>query len=511
MSHVTWYDGTREHLLALFVEHKTVYRTTLAKVLGISEASVRRACVKWEVTSKDIAKAVGSPTAPREHFAPCATHSSYKAVTRPDNGCERCWEIWLRRPPREALPHELAQADMKVNRAAAEVASLRARNKALATEANVVDTVRQILQPVIQREQLPPPDKIKHKTGNIKNPMTMVAPANDWHWGESVEGIHVEGLNEYSPAIAARRIQHWVDILLDWRDFYSSIGNVRKLIIPAIGDMFSGMHNIHPQIADEYAFIAKQSADASMVFAQAVREIAPYFDEIEIRCSAGSNHTRSTHKSSTGKSGLQTSWETGFYRDVDLLLWQVPNVRVVISTSYKTFFKAEGVPCAAAHGHMLKGGGGQLGIPAYALVRMFNATLAKQVVKARAIAEEYGAKGVRAQEFFSDLSFTERVFIGHFHTETLLPCSGGFIHIEPALKGTDPYPNDQLERYSPASQRMYVFHPERKLIGSHTIDMQRFVDPECESRYRWFDFEDDDWPASRIMDAWEENRGEHRA
>lgn len=445
-----WHDpGTLRFLL----ESNDGNYQRVAEVVGAPRGTV------WSVAQRVLTPASGAAPASGQNDAAQSPTVAANSVPAP--------------PP--ATPAELAAADRVAARLRAENTSLKARNKILARRANIVEDVADLLAPVVQANRLPAVQEYSGPRPSDRRGLTMVAPWNDWHWGENVNYESVEGLNAYSPEIAAARVQRLVDVTSELIQDYN--GRIRKLIIPIMGDMFSGMHVIHPDVADEYAFVMKQGLDCALVTAQAGYELAHMVDEVEFICPAGDNHTRIGRRPPTGKANQEASLSTWYYDTVGTLLMASPNVTFRMARSYKATFTVEGKTWAAAHGHMMKGGGGQLGIPAYGAVRLFQATQAKSVVK-----------NLRLEDL--DLPPVEHVLLGHFHVDGLIPCTGGDLRFIPSLKGTDGFVNDMLEKYSPAAQRLFTVHPKHGIIGEHKIVVQDIVDPSASSRYNWTALED---------------------
>jgi hypothetical protein len=372
---------------------------------------------------------------------------------------------------REVDPQEMVKADRTIEKMEAQIKSLTARNKILARQANVIEEVSDILEPIVVANKMPPrPAYNPPKRPKKRTPITGLLPWNDWHWGENVDSASVEGLNAYSPAIAAARVQDLVDktaAIIDDKG-----GRVNKIVLPILGDMFSGMHLIHPAVADEYAFVVKQGLDCALVTAQAIDEISqiPGIEEVQVEIPAGDNHTRVDRRAPTGKANQQSSLSTWYYDTVGNLLVDNKKVNVRMHRSYKATFKVSNITVAAAHGHMMKGGGGNLGIPAYAALRAFQSTQAKHNIKM-----------LRFEDF--NMTPVELFLMGHFHVDGLIPCVGGDLRFLPSLKGTDGFVNDVLEKHAYAMQRVMFVHPEHGVESEHRVMLNHIQDYEAPSRY----------------------------
>lgn len=369
-------------------------------------------------------------------------------------------------PPKPADPVELVRASRDIDRLTRENASLRSQLKVSHKTVGVLDVLRREVVPSITRLALPNVGSAEPEQLKGRDPVTLVGHWNDWHWGEIVDPDTVSDQNAYDPDIAASRIRRLVDVTATWIENYSNLQGVDRLVIALNGDQFSGQHVIHPDSADEYARIAKQGVDCAMVTAQAVAMLAPLVPKISIEMPAGDNHTRSTRRPPTGKAALETSWSAFYAELMAALLINQPSVDVRIHRSYKAHVRIHDTTWAFAHGHGMKGGGGSLGIPVYALKRMHDGTVTRSVTRAK-------ASQIEASLVKDALAgIVRHTRIGHFHQFGCWQIGEGTAGIAPSLKGVDSFVVDQLERYSPAGALLEAVHPRYDIIGQHVIGVQ---------------------------------------
>jgi hypothetical protein len=367
---------------------------------------------------------------------------------------------------REVDPPEMARMRQQVVRAQADAKQARAESKDLAKRANLVDEVRAILLPAAQAmqfERVPaprPPKRTKRVT-----PVTMVSSWTDWHYGDIVDADEIMGENTYSPEIAVARVEHIIDTT---RVFVEDGAHpVEEMVVVANGDLISNMHQLHPQSGNDGARAAKQGANVAMVFAQALVELAQIVPRIRVIAPArGGNHDRTTHRPSTGKASAESSWAAMIYELAAALCANQPNITWQVPTSYRAMFQVYGSTICAMHGDAMKGGGGNLGIPIYAIKRVYDAGVRRSASKARRSVID----DLTLDDALDQLrGIVRHVFVGHFHTDVQAQFGDGYACIDPSLKGPDTFSVDVLERESPAAQKLRVFHPEHDLIGTHTI------------------------------------------
>lgn len=400
-------------------------------------------------------------------------------------------------PEGEADPLEVRDLNRRLDKARAENQLLRKQLRTSDKHHDLVRDVARILEPLVSDYTLPPVSAVPPPEPS-RNGVTLVLHLTDWHWGELVDPATVDGLNAYSPAIAASRVQHVADVVAKWIDNYQRLHGVDELVIFELGDQASGQHNLHPDSADEAGRIAKQSLDVSLVEAMLIAELAPLVPKVTIEKPSSDNHTRSTRRPPTGQAALETSWGTMIAEMTAALLTRQPNVDMRVHRSYKAKRRIYDRTWAGAHGHMMKGGGGSLGIPVYALKRMHDATVARSITKARSQAVE--------QQLAADMlsGVVQETRCGHFHFYAMWGVGDGRAGILPSLKGVDGFVVDQLEKYSPAGQVLEVAHPEHGIIAQHEIGVQHIMEP-LPCRYTWGALEDGH-TAAAIFDAWEQAR-----
>lgn len=367
---------------------------------------------------------------------------------------------------REVDPPELSRMRQQVVRAQADAKQARAEAKDLAKRANLVDEVRAILLPAataMQFERVPvprPPKRTRRTT-----PVTMVSSWTDWHYGDEVDAAEVVGMNAYNPSIAVARVEHVVDTT---RVFVEDGAHpVEEMVVVANGDLISNMHQLHPQSGVDGARAAKQGANVAMVFAQALMEVAQIVPRVRVIAPArGGNHDRTTHRPSTGKASAESSWAAMIYELAAALCANQPNITWHVPISYRAMFDVYGSRICAMHGDAMKGGGGNLGIPAYALKRVHDSNVRRSAAHAR----KRAADALTLEDALANLrGIVRHVLCGHFHTDVQWQIGDGYACIDPSLKGPDTFSVDVLERESPAAQKLRVFHPEHDMIGTHTI------------------------------------------
>lgn len=404
-------------------------------------------------------------------------HGSLNAVARAHSINRSTLQRWYQKHQLDATSVEsldqvstLARLQQTLQRRDAENRLLKAQLKHLAKNANVLDDVRDMLAPIIDERVLPKPRKPIVRRSSDRKPLSFVWHLTDLHWGEIVDPKTVNGLNAYSPEIAARRVQHAVDTILVLADNYAGAHGVDEIVVAVNGDTIGGA--IHPESAEYYARVGKQTLDAATVIAQVGYELASSFERVRFLCTQG-NHPRSTHRMPTGSARISTSWETMLHEFTAALLARAENVSFELATGYTLDTWIGPSRWAFSHGDAIAGGGGQLGIPAYGLKKQHDANREWSIVLA----------AMTGQALANDVVRHTRT--GHFHTYFAWQAGAADIALAPSPKGVDPFVKDKLGRYSPAMFLLEVVHPEHDVMGSHLIDVQHVMNDAEPCRYQW--------------------------
>lgn len=384
----------------------------------------------------------------------------------PRNEREQAAESAPVAPTPEADPVEVVHLKRRIMRLENEATSLRKQVKHSAEHANLVDDVAEMLAPTIASMAAPsytPPPKL---TRGKPDAVTLVWHLTDLHFGEIVDPATIVGVNAYSPEIAAYRVQHAFDTIRKIAD--DQAGGVAELVIAVNGDTIGGA--LHPE-STEYAFgVAVQTVAAAELLAQVGAEAARVFPKVRFLGTVG-NHPRSKTKQPTGKALVETSWEWVIHKHTAALLRNVSNVEYETAKGYILDTKIGPDRWAFSHGDAARGGGGQLGIPAYGLKRSHDANREWSLVLAELTDQSLD-------------SVVKHSRYGHFHTLFYWTAGRADIGLMPSPKGTDPYVLNTLGRYGAPMFVVEIVDPEHGVTGKRYIDLTGMVDP-VNLRWDW--------------------------
>ena len=382
---------------------------------------------------------------------------------------------------REIDAPEMVAMRRSLARSQAQVKALNDEIKAHTKRENLADDVLAFLAPVLDASVVPKPRK-RQAAKRDGTPIIFVWHLTDLHWGEIVEPESVQYANAYSPGIAARRLQHMVDTIMELAETYSPQHYVEEIVLVVNGDTVGG--SIHPDSAEYYARIVKQCLDASMVLAQLTGELAERFPKVRYLGTVG-NHPRSTNRMPTGSARIATSWERMIHEMTAAMLGRFDNISYSLAQGYTIDAYIGPSRWAFSHGDATKGGGGQLGIPAYGLKRQHDANREWSIVMAQMTEAAIGN------------TIVQHTRTGHFHTYFFWHAGAADISLCPSPKGTDSFVKDVLGKYCRASMLLEVVHPKHDVIAHHLVNLQHVMSEESDCRYRWAALESDQ-PVARL-------------
>lgn len=392
--------------------------------------------------------------------------------------------------PRMAEPHELSRARQQVLVYKQQADYERRIADDLTKRANLVEGVKKQISPYLEALTLPAVAQPALPEGE-GNPISLMVSLNDWHWGKKFDAAMMKGLNAFNPNIAAARAQLVTDVVLRWANNYANMGNpVETLYVVLNGDMANG--NLHPEDESNYAGTMVQILDCSLVLAQILTEWSWFFPNIVVIKPSGDNHLRTTHRSVTSAKAYETGLDTLMAHTISALTRGTKHIEYRFDKAHQTLLNIYGRTWAICHGNLIKGGGGQLGIPAYGMARHQRGNLAETVAMAKRTMQtlEFDEKLPMEQKLDKLMGALEglvdHTLLAHFHSRQVLEMAHGEVFIAPTLMGSDPYAKDIIRAGAGvARQMMWALHPEQDIIGEHFVNLQHIMDPESTSRYHW--------------------------
>lgn len=256
--------------------------------------------------------------------------------------------------------------------------------------------------------------------------------SGDFHWGESISGSRIGGINEYGVAIAEKRYRRMIERTVDISLAHLPKNRYPGIVLLRLGDMISG--EIHPDFSETnelHAIPAVRSLVASESWG--IKTLAERFGRVHV-VSVPGNHGRTTRKpqSKRGSDSFDTLsawWLESRFADDDHVTFQTPE-------SGDALITIMGRRYLVTHGDKIgsRGGEGLVG-PEATIVRGM-----------KRVHDQYAKLGQPLAG----------VFVGHFHVarEFGLGWSNG------SVCGYSEYARDGRMTPEPPEQWLIFFHPK---------------------------------------------------
>jgi len=289
---------------------------------------------------------------------------------------------------------------------------------------------------------------------------------SDGHHDQVVKPESVGGLEEYNFPISCVRAERYVETVIDWtQKTLAATFSFPTLWILAYGDHTSG--EIHK--ASERSYYRNQFRNClaiGQLHALMVRDLAPYFKQVNVLYLAG-NHGRRTVKKDYN--GAHENWDYLVAEIAKLHCKGITNTSFLIPDSWSANVNINGVGFAVSHGDDIKSNGG---LPWYGMVRRQKGLIALGAMT-----------GQRPRYYVA----------GHHHCAASLSDIDGEMLVNGSWVGTDPFAYNALAGYREPTQLFHGVNPkygvswrlhvklkvenEAKAPGHYLIDGGRDVGP----------------------------------
>jgi len=323
-----------------------------------------------------------------------------------------------------------AKSDRAIQRLRSENRMLAAEIEELELRADFVDQI------AVPPKYLRWDEMVKRKSTRA----TAIVLLSDWHIGEKVDLEQSNGLNEYSPKIAERRVKRVFQKIPEYLDRYCPMYKV--LYLAVIGDIMTGF--IHEELRrTNHLSPVEEVLFGKDLLASGIDWLLKHGVKSIVIPTAHGNHGRITEKSQF-KDSYKVSYEWMMYQDLARVYRNDPRVNWVIAKGYHNHVSIYDRLCRFHHGdaHKYQGGVGGLTVPVKRDIGRWN----KSPLKA------------------------ECDFFGHWHTTHF---DKSFIS-NGSMIGFGEYSVRIKAEYEPPSQQFVVFSKNR---GRHLVT-EIFADEE---------------------------------
>lgn len=328
--------------------------------------------------------------------------------------------------------------DQRVQDLEVEVVSLRdelllerRRSKAGAREGGIYQAiVKEMSERVHPFEALPSMVEYPRKDQITEH---VVLHLSDGHHDQVVRPGEVGGLEEYNFPVSCCRAERLVDTVVEWtQDTMASKFHFPILWVLAYGDFTSGeIHGHAPR--SYYRNIFRNCLAIGQLHALMYRDLAAYFQHINVLYLAGNHGRRTTKKDYRGP---QENWDFLCAELARLHCRELQNVSFMIPDAWSANVDINGVGFNVGHGDDVRS---QLGIPWYGLVRRQKGLIA--------LGAAAGASRVR---YFC---------VGHHHTASTLSDIDGELLVNGSWLATDQFAYNALAGYREPAQWLHGVTP----------------------------------------------------
>lgn len=221
------------------------------------------------------------------------------------------------------------------------------------------DDLQSIYDASLAFENIKTPKEIKIIEKD-KRQSVIFLQASDWHVEERVEKINVNGLNEYNPTIARKRVEILSNNTVALIKKESSFSNISDIVIHLGGDFINGW--IHEENRETNTMSPIEATDfATELLIQYLTVIQKTGIPLTIVCNVG-NHGRFTNKMRFSNI-IQTNFETLLFSTIIRHFGN--DINVVMAGSNVAYHTVLGEDVRFYHGHEIRysNGVGGLSIP----------------------------------------------------------------------------------------------------------------------------------------------------
>jgi hypothetical protein len=293
----------------------------------------------------------------------------------------------------------------------------------------------QLVRATAQNFDTPPPYTARQKKAGATEE-TMLQMFSDWHSYEEISREGTRGFNEYNAAVMAQRVRRLVETHIDIKDRLEAGGgwNFRKLVIASNGDYVPGtIHELERH--SDAPNTAMAVYGTGLILAQALRDLAGQYEEIEIFCTSG-NHGRWPDAKRMQQKDPLRNWDTLVTLFAREHLRSVPNIKWYIPDAYSVGFQVYRWSFLQTHGHDIKSWGG---IPFYGIQRF--------------------ASNINALEA-SRAGMINYFLVSHFHQFSSLSIAAGELFVNGSVCGGTEYTINSMGKSDRPSQMMAGIHPD---------------------------------------------------
>lgn len=252
----------------------------------------------------------------------------------------------------------IRKAENVANKAIAELKISEAKRKQAENEAHLAALRYEFLNDLGDEK---PELVFKPRTIKHGGKATAIAVLTDWHYEERVDPRTINGLNEYSPAIARQRVKAVFERIVVMLDAERSLSNIRDLVLALLGDFITGY--IHDELKEgNYMSPLEASLEVEELLCAGIDYLLKHADVKTITVpTAFGNHARLTKKMGAA-TAAQNSLEWLMYNHLARYYRHEPRIQWKIERGYHNIVDVQGKRVRFHHGDAIRFNGGVGGV-----------------------------------------------------------------------------------------------------------------------------------------------------
>lgn len=381
----------------------------------------------------------------------CQKHPRYSGKRKPQSECPHCWEIWLWAQTPEDIGRQLT-AEAELDRLKQQNAFYRKEGKRLqkerASALNLVENMKEALSTVEPQGVWKPPDDWP----DDQEEEEAIALVSDCQIGSKSLGEEIGlmaprvygPIGTYNFNVFRYRLRIWLRSLTKITNLVRGKIPVRKLNLWFLGDILENEWIWKGQGSYIETGLLQQFYAAMYEFAQAIAVLGTHFETIEVHAVAG-NHGRGTRK--PGESKTWVNWEWLWYRYLELICRDIPNVGFGLTRSWYDLPQVNGHTYLIMHGEDVRR---YMRFPWYSVDRM---------------EKNYSEMMEAVGQPFTYLCF------GHHHVASSFQTSKGEWFCNGNWVGPTMFSLKVLYEMALAKQWLFFSHPKRGATSRWLIDL----------------------------------------
>lgn len=286
----------------------------------------------------------------------------------------------------------------------------------------------------------------------------MVAHLSDGHHDQIVTPEECGGLETYNFPISCARAEKYVDTILKWTQHtLAPQFEFPVLNVLAYGDHTSG--EIHGAVTrSQFKNQIKNCLAIGRLHGMMYRDLAPYFEKVNVVYVPGNHGRRSTKKD---HHGAHDNWDYLIAKTAEMQCELIENVEFVIPNAFSVNLDINGVGFNIAHGDDVRS---HMGIPFYGLQRR----------QKNLTAIDHTQDGPRVRYFC----------VGHFHQGSTLGDGDGELIVNGAWPATDAYSYNSFAGFREPSQWIHGVNEKYGITWRLKVQLRREREKLGPERYR---------------------------